>query len=94
MIKSLFEWLNKALSDVKGTPSTKRLGHFLGLLCACLVVCVLTGIVVGLSLNVPTIHYLSVFDSLLSTITWVVGMLVTGGSVSYISTRKGETNGQ
>ena len=90
----MLEWLNKALSDKSGTPSTKRLGHFLGLLCACMVVCVLIGLVVGLCLNVPSIHYLSVFDGLLSTLTWIIAFLITGGSIGYITTRKGETNGQ
>jgi hypothetical protein len=82
----MLEWIKAALSN-KGEPSTKRLGHFLGLMSACSVVLVVLGVLIGLSLNVPSVHYFSVYAALLDSLYIIIGMLVTGGTVGYVATR-------
>ena len=46
---------------------------------ACAVVLVVLGVLIGLSLNVPTFHYLNVYTALLDTLYIIVGMMITGG---------------
>ena len=87
----MLEWVKSALSN-KGGPSTKRLGHFLGLMSACAVVLVVLGVLIGLSLNVPTFHYLNVYTALLDTLYIIVGMMITGGVVGYVGKRDNDVN--
>lgn len=87
----MLEWLLKALSS-KDMPSTKRLGHFIGLSCGVLAVTVMLSILVGVSVNVPSVHYMSVYDSLLSAVIVLIGMMITGGTAGYIMTRNNENN--
>jgi len=87
----LFIWLNKALSS-NGIPSTKRLGVFLGLSAAFISVIVVLSILVGISLNVPTIHYLSVYSYLLDALNILIGLMISGGTIGYVATRNNENN--
>jgi len=87
----MLEWLLKALSS-KDMPSTKRLGHFIGLSCGVFAVTVMLSILIGVSVNVPTIHYMSVYDALLNAVIFLIGMMITGGTAGYIMTRKSEDN--
>jgi uncharacterized Tic20 family protein len=87
----LFIWLNKALSS-NGIPSTKRLGIFLGLSAAFISVIVVLSILVGISLNVPTIHYLSVYSYLLDALNILIGLMISGGTIGYVATRNNENN--
>ena len=82
----MLEWIKAALSN-KGEPSTKRLGHFLGLMSACSVVLVVLGILIGLSLNVPSLRYFDVYAALLDSLYIIIGMLVSGGTIGYVATR-------
>jgi len=90
-VSKLFIWLNKALSS-NGTPSTKRLGIFLGLSAAFISVIVVLSILVGISLNVPTIHYLSVYSYLLDALNILIGLMISGGTIGYVATRNKENN--
>lgn len=87
----LFIWLNKALSS-NGIPSTKRLGVFLGLSAAFISVIVVLSILIGISLNVPTIHYLSVYSYLLDALNILIGLMISGGTIGYVATRNNEGN--
>ena len=87
----LFIWLNKALSS-NGIPSTKRLGIFLGLSAAFIGVIVVLSILVGISLNVPTVHYLSVYSYLLDALNILIGLMISGGTIGYVATRNNENN--
>ena len=87
----LFIWLNKALSS-NGIPSTKRLGIFLGLSAAFISVIVVLSILIGVSLNVPTIHYLSVYSYLLDALNILIGLMISGGTIGYVATRNNENN--
>lgn len=82
----MLEWIKAALSN-KGEPSTKRLGHFLGLMSACSVVLVVLGVLIGLSLNVPSFHYFNVYAVLIDSLYIIIGMLVSGGTIGYVATR-------
>ena len=82
----MLEWIKAALSN-KGEPSTKRLGHFLGLMSACSVVLVVLGVLIGLSLNVPSLRYFDVYAALLDSLYIIIGMLVSGGTIGYVATR-------
>jgi len=90
-VSKLFIWLNKALSS-NGTPSTKRLGIFLGLSAAFISVLVVLSILVGISLNVPSIHYLSVYSYLLDALNILIGLMISGGTIGYVATRNKENN--
>ena len=90
-MSKLFIWLNKALSS-NGTPSTKRLGIFLGLSAAFISVIVVLSILVGISLNVPSIHYLSVYSYLLDALNILIGLMISGGTIGYVATRNNENN--
>lgn len=90
-MSKLFIWLNKALSS-NGIPSTKRLGIFLGLSAAFISVIVVLSILVGISLNVPTIHYLSVYSYLLDALNILIGLMISGGTIGYVATRNNENN--
>ena len=90
-MSKLFIWLNKALSS-NGIPSTKRLGIFLGLSAAFISVIVVLSILVGISLNVPTIHYLSVYSYLLDALNILIGLMISGGTIGYVATRNKENN--
>ena len=90
-MSKLFIWLNKALSS-NGTPSTKRLGIFLGLSAAFISVLVVLSILVGISLNVPSIHYLSVYSYLLDALNILIGLMISGGTIGYVATRNKENN--
>ena len=90
-MSKLFIWLNKALSS-NGTPSTKRLGIFLGLSAAFISVIVVLSILVGISLNVPSIHYLSVYAYLLDALNILIGLMISGGTIGYVATRNNENN--
>jgi len=90
-VSKLFIWLNKALSS-NGTPSTKRLGIFLGLSAAFISVIVVLSILVGISLNVPTVHYLSVYSYLLDALNILIGLMISGGTIGYVATRNKENN--
>jgi len=90
-VSKLFIWLNKALSS-NGTPSTKRLGIFLGLSAAFISVLVVLSILVGISLNVPTVHYLSVYSYLLDALNILIGLMISGGTIGYVATRNKENN--
>ena len=90
-MSKLFIWLNKALSS-NGIPSTKRLGVFLGLSAAFIGVIVVLSILVGISLNVPTIHYLSVYSYLLDALNILIGLMISGGTIGYVATRNNENN--
>jgi len=90
-VSKLFIWLNKALSS-NGTPSTKRLGIFLGLSAAFISVIVVLSILVGISLNVPSIHYLSVYSYLLDALNILIGLMISGGTIGYVATRNKENN--
>jgi len=87
----LFIWLNKALSS-SGIPSTKRLGVFLGLSAAFISVIVVLSILIGISLNVPTIHYLSIYSYLLDALNILIGLMISGGTIGYVATRNNENN--
>lgn len=87
----MLEWLLKALSS-KDMPSTKRLGHFIGLSCGVLSVVSLLSILIGISINVPSVHYMSVYDALLNAVIFLIGMMITGGTAGYIMTRNSENN--
>jgi uncharacterized Tic20 family protein len=90
-MSKLFIWLNKALSS-NGIPSTKRLGVFLGLSAAFISVIVVLSILVGISLNVPTFHYLSVYSYLLDALNILIGLMISGGTIGYVATRNNENN--
>jgi hypothetical protein len=90
-VSKLFIWLNKALSS-NGIPSTKRLGIFLGLSAAFIGVIVVLSILVGISLNVPTVHYLSVYSYLLDALNILIGLMISGGTIGYVATRNNENN--
>lgn len=90
-MSKLFIWLNKALSS-NGIPSTKRLGVFLGLSAAFISVVVVLSILVGISLNVPSIHYLSVYSYLLDALNILIGLMISGGTIGYVATRNKENN--
>ena len=90
-MSKLFIWLNKALSS-NGIPSTKRLGIFLGLSAAFISVIVVLSILVGISLNVPSIHYLSVYSYLLDALNILIGLMISGGTIGYVATRNKENN--
>ena len=90
-MSKLFIWLNKALSS-NGIPSTKRLGIFLGLSAAFISVIVVLSILVGISLNVPTLHYLSVYSYLLDALNILIGLMISGGTIGYVATRNNENN--
>jgi len=90
-VSKLFIWLNKALSS-NGIPSTKRLGIFLGLSAAFISVLVVLSILVGISLNVPSIHYLSVYSYLLDALNILIGLMISGGTIGYVATRNNENN--
>jgi len=90
-VSKLFIWLNKALSS-NGIPSTKRLGIFLGLSAAFISVIVVLSILVGISLNVPAIHYLSVYSYLLDALNILIGLMISGGTIGYVATRNKENN--
>ncbi len=87
----LLTWLNKALSS-NSIPSTKRLGVFLGLGAAFISVIVVLSILVGISLNVPSIHYLSVYSYLLDALNILIGLMISGGTIGYVATRNSEGN--
>lgn len=87
----VFKWINKALSS-NGIPSTKRLGIFLGLSAAFISVIVVLSILVGISLNVPSIHYLSVYSYLLDALNILIGLMISGGTIGYVATRNNENN--
>lgn len=87
----LLTWLNKALSS-NGIPSTKRLGVFLGLSAAFISVVVVLSILVGISLNVPSIHYLSVYSYLLDALNILIGLMISGGTIGYVATRNNENS--
>lgn len=87
----LFIWINKALSS-NGIPSTKRLGVFLGLSAAFISVIVVLSILVGISLNVPIIHYLSIYSYLLDALNILIGLMISGGTIGYVATRNNENN--
>ena len=86
-------WIGKALSS-NGTPSTKRLGVFLGLSAAFISVIVVLSILVGISLNVPSIHYLSVYSYLLDALNVLIGLMISGGTIGYVATRNNEGNNE
>ena len=54
---------------------------------ACAVVLVVLGVLIGLSLNVSTFHYLNVYTALLDTLYIIIGMMITGGVVGYVGKR-------
>lgn len=87
----MLEWISKALSS-SGVPSTKRLGIFLGLSAAFISVIVILSILIGVSLNVPTIHYLSVYSYLLDALNILIGLMISGGTIGYVATRNNENN--
>jgi uncharacterized Tic20 family protein len=87
----MLEWISKALSS-SGVPSTKRLGVFLGLSAAFISVIVVLSILVGISLNVPTIHYLSIYSYLLDALNILIGLMISGGTIGYVATRNNENN--
>lgn len=87
----VFKWVNKALSS-NGIPSTKRLGIFLGLSAAFISVIVILSILIGVSLNVPSIHYLSVYAYLLDALNILIGLMISGGTIGYVATRNNEGN--
>ena len=87
----MLEWISKALSS-SGVPSTKRLGIFLGLSAAFISVIVVLSILVGISLNVPSIHYLSVYSYLLDALNILIGLMISGGTIGYVATRNSEGN--
>ena len=87
----VFKWINKALSS-NGIPSTKRLGVFLGLSAAFIGVIVVLSILVGISLSVPTVHYLSVYSYLLDALNILIGLMISGGTIGYVATRNNENN--
>ena len=87
----VFKWINKALSS-NGIPSTKRLGVFLGLSAAFISVIVILSILIGVSLNVPSIHYLSVYAYLLDALNILIGLMISGGTIGYVATRNNENN--
>ena len=87
----VFKWINKALSS-NGIPSTKRLGVFLGLGAAFISVIVVLSILIGVSLNVPSIHYLSVYAYLLDALNILIGLMISGGTIGYVATRNNENN--
>lgn len=87
----MLEWVKAALGN-KGEPSTKRLGHFLGLMSACSVVLVVLGVLIGLSLNVPSIRYFDVYAALLDSLYIIIGMMITGGTIGYVATRGKEND--
>ncbi len=87
----MLEWLLKALSS-KDMPSTKRLGHFIGLSCGVLSVVTLLSVLIGISINVPSVHYMPVYDALLNAVIFLIGMMITGGTAGYIMTRNSEDN--
>ena len=87
----VFKWINKALSS-NGIPSTKRLGIFLGLSAAFISVIVVLSILIGVSLNVPSIHYLSVYAYLLDALNILIGLMISGGTIGYVATRNNEGN--
>lgn len=87
------DFIEKALTDAKtNSPSTKRLGHFIGLSIASIVSLVMLGIIVGMSVGVSPTNYQFVYSALNSTITWIIGFLVAGGSFSYVATKKTESS--
>ena len=90
-MSKLFIWLNKALSS-NGIPSTKRLGVFLGLSAAFISVIVVLSILIGVSMNVPSIHYLSVYSYLLDALNILIGLMISGGTIGYVATRNSEGN--
>lgn len=92
-MSKLFIWLNKALSS-NGIPSTKRLGVFLGLSAAFISVIVILSILIGVSLNVPTLHYLSVYSYLLDALNILIGLMISGGTIGYVATRNSEGNNE
>ena len=75
----MLEWLLKALSS-KDMPSTKRLGHFIGLSCGVFAVTIMLSILVGVSINIPSLYYMSVYDALLNAVIFLIGMMITGGT--------------
>ena len=54
---------------------------------ACSVVLVVLGILIGLSLNVPSLRYFDVYAALLDSLYIIIGMLVSGGTIGYVATR-------
>lgn len=84
-------WIGKALSS-NGIPSTKRLGVFLGLSAAFISVIVVLSILIGVSMNVPAIHYLSVYSYLLDALNILIGLMISGGTIGYVATRNSEGN--
>lgn len=87
----MLEWISKALSS-SGVPSTKRLGIFLGLSAAFISVIVILSILIGVSLNVPSIHYLSVYSYLLDALNILIGLMISGGTIGYVATRNNENS--
>lgn len=87
------EWIQKAMSDsTTNSPSTKRLGHITGIMIASIVSLVMLGAIIGLTYNVAPINFQFVYSTLNSTITWIIGFLVVGGSGVYAATRGKETD--
>ena len=93
MFDRFITWIGKALSS-SGIPSTKRLGVFLGLSAAFISVVVVLSILIGISLNVPSVHYLSVYSSLLDALNILIGLMISGGTIGYVTTRNNENTKQ
>lgn len=87
----MLDWIKAVLSN-KGEPSTKRMGHFLGLLSACASILTVLGILIGLSIDVPELRYFDVYSALLDSLYIVLGIMITGGVFGYVS-KKEDTNG-
>lgn len=88
------EFIQKALSDSKTQqPSTKRLGYAVGVGIAAIVSLVLLGGIVGLTVNVSAANFQFVYQTLNSTITWIIGFLVAGGTHAYVATKNTEAKG-
>jgi len=86
------EFIQKAMSDAKTSfPSTKRLGYVIGVLVAAIVSFTMLGVIVGLSIGVPAIQFQFVYSTLNETLLWIIGLLITGSSVSYVMTKNTET---
>lgn len=90
MFERMITWLNTVISEKSGKPSSKRLGMLMGCLMACLSVCAILGVLVGLSLGVPPHDYVNIYNSLLDTLIWLIGMLLTGGTIGYVTTHSKE----
>ena len=87
----IFTFLKDAVTDSKtNMPSTKRLGHVVGLFTTAFVAFVITALIVGLCISIPAGQYQFVFTTLSNTLMAIIAILTAGGTTAYIKTKQTE----